>query len=168
MKQSTLLSAFGFYLLNILSHSSYSQNNIEVKNIQMVETYWSEVWNNGNLKAVADFYHPNAKHGDDFTIDGFQKVVASQREAFPDLKVTINDIFATGNKVVCDVTYTGTHTGRKMFKQEPLGKAVTVPGMDIFTFENGKCAQHQHVADHLELVMQMGLQLTPTVPEKKD
>ena len=51
----------------------------------------------------------------------------------------------------------GTHTGTKMFGQEPLNKSVEVPGMDIFTFENGKCAEHQHVADHLDLVLQMGL-----------
>ena len=167
MKQTTLLSIFGLYFLIIFSHPSYSQDS-EAKNIKMVETYWTEVWSRGNLQAVADFYHPNAKHGDDFTIEGFQKGVASQREAFPDFKVTINDIFATGNKVICEVTYTGTHTGRKMFKQEPLGKAVTVPGMDIFTFKDGKCVNHQHVADHLELVMQMGIQLTPTVSVKKD
>jgi hypothetical protein len=55
-----------------------------------------------------------------------------------------------------------------MFKQEPLGKPITVPGIDIFTFKDGKCVNHQHVADHLDLVMQMGIQLTPTVPDKKD
>jgi hypothetical protein len=49
-----------------------------------------------------------------------------------------------------------------MFKQEPLGKTVKVPGLDVFTFKNGKCVNHQHVADHLELVMQMGLKLTPS------
>jgi hypothetical protein len=55
-----------------------------------------------------------------------------------------------------------------MFKQEPLGKPITVPGIDIFTFKDGKCVNHQHVADHLDLVMQMGIQLTPTVLDKKD
>lgn len=111
---------------------------------------------------MKDFYHPNAKHGDSFSIEGFQKAVASHREVFPDFKVTIEDIFATGNKVICEVTYTGTHTGGKMFGQEPLGKAVKVPGLDIFTIKDGKCIAHQHVADHLDLVMQMGLKLTPT------
>jgi predicted ester cyclase len=139
--------------------------NAKARNIQMVQTYWDEVWGKGNLQAVADFYHPKAKHGDNFTVDGFQKAVTFQREAFPDFKVTINDIFATGNKVICEVTYSGTHTGRKMFKQEPLGKAVKVPGLDIFTFENGKCVNHQHVADHLDLVLQMGIQLIPTPPD---
>ena len=167
MKPSTLLSVFGLIVLVVLSRTAYSQNN-ETQNIKMVETYWTEVWNKGNLLAVSDFYHPHAKHGEGFTIEGFQKNVASQREAFPDFKVVINEIFATGNKVVCEVTHTGTHTGRKMFKQEPLGKAVSVPGIDIFTFKDGKCIQHQHVADHLDLVLQMGIQLTPTPPDKKE
>jgi len=167
MKPSTLLSVFRLIVLVVLSRTAYSQNN-ETQNIKMVETYWTEVWNKGNLLAVSDFYHPHAKHGEGFTIEGFQKNVASQREAFPDFKVVINEIFATGNKVVCEVTHTGTHTGRKMFKQEPLGKAVSVPGIDIFTFKDGKCIQHQHVADHLDLVLQMGIQLTPTPPDKKE
>jgi predicted ester cyclase len=167
MKQLILFSVLGLLMLVVPSHSSYSQNN-EAKNIEMVETYWTEVWSKGNLQAVADFYHPNAKHGEDFTIEGFQKGVTITRESFPDFKVTIKDIFATGDKVICEVTFTGSHTGKKMFKQEPLGKPITVPGIDIFTFKDGKCVNHQHVADHLDLVMQMGIQLTPTVPDKKD
>jgi hypothetical protein len=94
MKQSTAISAFGLLVLVVLSHTSDAQNH-EDQNIKMVETYWTEVWGKGNLQAVADFYHPNAKHGDDFTIGGFQRGVTSLREAFPDFKVTINDIFAT-------------------------------------------------------------------------
>ncbi len=168
MKQR-LISKGALTFLVILSFPllSYSPNG-KGKNIKMVQTYWEEVWGKGNMKAVADFYHPNAKHGENFTIEGFQKDVASLREAFPDFKVTIKDIFATGDKVISEVTFIGTHTGRKMFKQEPLGKAIKVPGLDIFTFKDGKCVNHQHVADHLDLVMQMGLKLTPTLSDKKD
>ncbi|HUQ65940.1 MAG TPA: hypothetical protein VM101_07285 [Flavitalea sp.] len=49
-----------------------------------------------------------------------------------------------------------------------FGKAIKVTGLDIFTFKDGKCVNHQHVADHLDLVMQMGLKLTPTPSDKKD
>jgi len=152
--------------LLILGFSSNPENQ-EKKNILMVEKYWDQLWNKGNLEIVGEFYHPNAKHGEDFTIEGFKKGVSFQREAFPDLKVIVNDIFATNDKVICDVTYTGTHTGRKIFKQEALGKSVKVPGLDIFTFKEGKCVRHQHVADHLELVTQMGIKLTPTEVDKK-
>ena len=148
----------------LASHTTHNKK----ENIKKVRTYWEEVWGKGNLQAVADFYHPQAKHGEDFSIEGFQKGVSSLRTAFPDFKVTINDIFSTGDKVITEVIYTGTHTGKKYFKQEPLGKQVKVPGIDIFTFKNGKCVSHQHVADHLDLVMQMGLQLTPTPTDKKE
>lgn len=158
------ISFFIFISFLLLSSTSSSKS----KNIKMVETYWEEVWSKGNLKAVEDFYDPNAKHGEDFTIEGFQKGVTITRDAFPDFKATVIDIFATGDKVITEVNYTGTHTGNKMFKQEALGKTVKVPGLDIFTFKNGKCVNHQHVADHLDLVMQMGIQLTPTPPGKND
>lgn len=146
----------------LLSGTSSSKS----KNIKMVQTYWEEVWGKGNLKAVSDFYDPNAKHGENFTIEGFQKGVTLTKEAFPDFKATVIDIFATGDKVISEVTYTGTHTGKKMFKQEAMGKTIKVPGLDVFTFKNGKCINHQHVADHLDLVMQMGIQLTPTGADK--
>ena len=133
----------------------------EEKNIQFVKTYWDEVWTKGNLKGVEDFYHPKAIHGDDFTIEGFQKGVASMRTAFPDFNVRIDDIFAKDDRVIARVTYLGTHSGRKMFGQDPQKKAVKVPGIDIFTIKDGKCVEHQHVADHLDLVYQMGIKLAP-------
>ena len=132
----------------------------------MVETYLSEVWSKGNLQGVIDFYDPAVKGlGDDFTLEGFQMSVKSLREVFPDFKVTLLDIFSSVDKVICEVTYTGTHTGKKMFEQEPLGNKIDVHGIDIYTFKEGKCIRHQHVADHLDMVMQIGIELTPT--EKK-
>ncbi len=169
MKHPFITKLFTMLLVAFISFTLLSgTTGSKSKNIKKVQTYWEEVWGKGNLKGVEDFYHPNAKHGENFTIEGFKKGVAFQREAFPDFKVTVNDIFATGDKVICEVTYTGTHTGRKMFKQEPLGKTIKVPGLDIFTFKEGKCINHQHVADHLDLVMQMGITLTPTPIDKKE
>jgi predicted ester cyclase len=138
----------------------------DTSNLQKVRTYWNEVWEKGNLQAVADFYHPNTKHGDDFTIEGFQKGVQSQREAIPDLNITIIDMFAAGDKVISEVVYKGTHTGRRFFGQDPMAKVINLPGIDIFTFKDGKCINHQHVADHLPMVRQIGLKLVPTRDEK--
>lgn len=137
------------------------QTSEEEKNIQFVKTYWDEVWSKGNLKGVEDFYHAKAIHGEDFSIEGFQQGVTSMRTAFPDLNVRLDDIFAQGNRVITRVTYLGTHTGRKMFGQDPLKAEIKVPGIDIFTIKDGKCVEHQHVADHLDLVRQMGIKLAP-------
>lgn len=131
-------------------------------NMQRVRDYWQQVWTEGQPEAVARFYHPECRHGEDFTIAKFQRGVARQRESFPDFNVTIDEIFAVGDRVVTKVTFRGTHTGRKMFGQEPLGRKIEVPGIDIFRFRDGKCVEHLHVADHYDFVTQMGLVLTPT------
>jgi predicted ester cyclase/ketosteroid isomerase-like protein len=161
MHNTFLLLLFSFFYI-----SASSQNTTEKNNLQKVRTYWNEVWEKGNLQAVADFYHQNAKHGDDFTIEGFQKGVQSQREAIPDLKITIIDMFAAGDKVISEVVYKGTHTGRRFFGQDPMTKEINLPGIDIFTFKDGKCVNHQHVADHLPMVRQIGLKLVPTRDQK--
>lgn len=131
-------------------------------NVERVRQYWQKVWSEGQLEGVPEFYHPACQHGAKFTIEGFQRNVSRFRAAFPDLHVTIDDIFAVGDRVVARVTYRGTHLGTPMFGQAPRQAKIEVPGIDIFTLRDGKCVEHQHVADHLELVLQMGLTLTPT------
>jgi len=135
-------------------------------NIQRVRDYWQHVWTEGNLDAVAEFYDPACKQGDDFTIEGFQRNVVRQRESFPDFSVEVHEVFAHENWVASRVTYRGTHTGRKMFGQEAMNKTIEVPGLDIFIFNDGKCVEHLHVADHLDLALQIGVRLTPTPPSE--
>jgi predicted ester cyclase len=137
----------------------------EVENLKRVLGYWENVWSRGQLEGVAQFYDPACKHGKNFTIEGFQKNVARFRAAFPDLTVTVNEIFATGDRVVCHVTYRATHSGAKFLGQEPMNTKIEVPGIDIFVLRDGKCVDHLHVADHLDLVVQMGMTLTPKPPE---
>jgi predicted ester cyclase len=148
------------------SINSNDTSSEEIKNLGKVRTYWTEVWEKGNLQAVADFLSSQAKHGDDFTIEGFQKGVQSQREAIPDLKIIIIDMFAAGDKVISEVVYKGTHKGRRFFGQDQMAKEINLPGIDIFTFKDGKCVNHQHVADHLPMVRQIGFKLVPTRDQK--
>lgn len=170
MNQTRIISIYSIIIIILsscatVSNVSTTETRIATQesiNLEKVRTYWNEVWNKGNLQAVADFYHPNAKHGDNFTIEDFQQGVKWQRDAVPDFNVVINDLFATGDKVISEVTYFGTHTSGRMFGQDPMNKKIEAPGLDIFTFKDGKCINHQHVADHLPLVRQIGLKLVPT------
>jgi predicted ester cyclase len=134
----------------------------ENPNVLRVRDYWRQVWSEGNLQAVEEFYDPACKQGDDFTIEAFQRNVIRQRESFPDFSVEVHEVFAHDNWVATRVTYRGTHTGRKMFGQEAMTKPVEVPGIDIFIFKDDKCVEHLHVADHLELALQIGVKLAPT------
>ncbi len=57
--------------------------------IKMVQTYWEEVWGKGNLKAVADFYDPDAKHGENFLSKDFKKVEHSLKKLSPISKLLL-------------------------------------------------------------------------------
>jgi predicted ester cyclase len=139
----------------------------ENPNVLQVRDYWRQVWSEGNLQAVAEFYDPACKLGDNFTIEGFQQNVTRQRESFPDFTVEVLEVFAHDNWVATRVIYRGTHTGRKMFGQEAMGRTIEVPGLDIFIFKDGRCVEHLHVADHLELALQIGVKLAPTPADEK-
>lgn len=61
--------------------------------------------------------------------------------AFPDLKVTIEDQLADGDKVVTRKTIRATHTGPLM-GIAATGRAVNIAVIDIVRVENGRYAEH--------------------------
>ena len=61
--------------------------------------------------------------------------------AFPDLKVTIEDQVAEGDKVVTRKTITGTHRGT-LLGIAPTGRAVSISVIDIVRVEDGRYAEH--------------------------
>lgn len=78
------------------------------------------------------------------------------RTAFPDLKVTINDLIAEDDRVVCYTTMSGTNTGKFMNKM-PTNKTVVFDQIDICKFRNGKVAEHWGIGDNLSMLMQLGV-----------
>ena len=76
--------------------------------------------------------------------------------AFSDLKIVYEDQVAEGDKVSGRLTLTGTHDG-DMFGIPPTGKPVSVSGMDVLRFADGKIAEHWAVLDQLSMMQQLGL-----------
>jgi steroid delta-isomerase-like uncharacterized protein len=79
--------------------------------------------------------------------------------AFPDLIVTINELIAEGNKVVCWWTLKGTQLGT--YEHIPAtGKSVEIIGIDIYTITNGKISGFERSSDNLSVMRQLGATLT--------
>ena len=87
--------------------------------------------------------------------EGTKQFFAVAIKAFPDLRVTIDDEIATGDKVVVRSTWTGTHQG-EFQGIGPTGKRVTFQVIDICRFENGKLVEHWGQTDALGLLQQLG------------
>lgn len=129
------------------------------QNKKVVQRAIEEVYNEGRLDVVdelvsrdfvvhvssEDFHGPAA----------LKQYVATLREAFPDLQLTIDDQIADGDRVVTRWTARGTHLGT--FQGiPPTGKRGSMTGIDIDRFVDGKAVECWTNTDDLGLLQQLG------------
>ena len=93
---------------------------------------------------------PATKEG---TLDFFRALVT----AFPDMRMTVEDLIEDGDKTVARVAVTGTHEGEFM-GVPPTGRRVDVQLIDIMRFDHaGLVGEHWGVGDMLSLMQQLGV-----------
>lgn len=129
-----------------------------VDNKTLVQQFFDEVINQRNLAALGQFVSPNAVN---HTVpDGLPQApnqfLGLHLGAFPDLKITVEDLLVDGDKVVARVSYRGTHQGAFM-GIPPTGKQVTGMGINIFRIANGKLVEHWGLTDRISALRQMGI-----------
>jgi steroid delta-isomerase-like uncharacterized protein len=88
-------------------------------------------------------------------IEGLKQFVSMIRAGFPDLRVTLEDAIAEGEKVVSRWTAQGTHQGELM-GIAPTGNRVTITGITIHRIEDGKIVEEWENWDALGMMQQLG------------
>ena len=89
-------------------------------------------------------------------IEAAKASVMVYRDAFPDLKITIEEQIAEGDKVVTRWSARGTHQGDLM-GIPPTGKQGTVTGITIERITGGKIVESHTNWDTLGLLQQLGV-----------
>ena len=90
----------------------------------------------------------------------YVKAVQRWKSAFPDLKATVTSGFVSGDKVVVEVAWEGTHNGPF---EGPFGaipatnKRGQVNAVLLFTIKNRKIIENRHYFDLLTVLMQIGV-----------
>jgi steroid delta-isomerase-like uncharacterized protein len=84
-----------------------------------------------------------------------KEVFARLRQVFPDLRVTVEDLIAEGDKVVGRNLVTGTHHGDYM-GLPPTGRSVAYDEIFIFRFVDGRIAETWGVVDVFSQMKQLG------------
>jgi steroid delta-isomerase-like uncharacterized protein len=137
------------------------------QNKTFVRRYWEEVWNQGNLAVVdeliaSDFDGHPLPGEPDFGRGptGQKQFVDMYRTAFPDLRMTIEDMTAEGDRVAVRWTARGTNTG-EMMGMPATGKHATVTGMFLNRLAGGKIAEGWGNFDALGMMQQLGVIPTP-------
>ena len=78
------------------------------------------------------------------------------RAAFPDMRLTIEDIIAEGETVIARWSCRGQHTG-ELNGIAPTGKQFAISGVTIARFANGKMLEGYVNWDALGLMQQLGV-----------
>jgi predicted ester cyclase len=84
-----------------------------------------------------------------------KEVMTVLDRAFPDLRVTIDDLVEEGDKVVARNSVTGTHLGAYLGRP-PTGQPVAYSEIFIFRFAGGRIAEIWGVVDVLSQLKQLG------------
>ena len=123
---------------------------------------WIEAYNDRDRQAEADLLAPEyVAHvpgvpGPLVGLESWTQFSGSFAEAFPDLRLTVEDIFSAGEMVAARVTFRGTHRG-EFQGIPPTGKRVAVPGVVFYRIADGKIAEFRGQFDRLSLMQQLGV-----------
>ena len=136
------------------------------ENKALVRGYIEQVWHKKNSAALDEFLAENyQRHTSPNTIplnrDGQKQRLAGIRTAFPDITLTLEEVFAEGDRVGFRSTIRGTH--QNIFQGIPsTGRQVTVSLLDIVRVEDGKIVEHWGGPDFLDWLQQLGAVVSPS------
>jgi steroid delta-isomerase-like uncharacterized protein len=126
---------------------------------KVFERVIEEAYNKGNVDVLNEAFAPNfVEHQAGIappTAEGVKRSIAFLRGAFPDLKLTVEEIIENGDKTWARITARGTHQGPFM-GFPPTGKSIVVTVMDVCRYDNGQIVEHWGVADQLAVMAQIG------------
>lgn len=87
--------------------------------------------------------------------DGLKRIVTMYRTAFPDVQMTVDDVIASGDKVVLRWHSEGTHRG-ELAGLAPTGTHGSVTGISIDRWRDGKIVEAWVEWDNMGLARQLG------------
>lgn len=158
MIQKICLVTVSFAVIAIFcGSSSAEQNVIAEQNKKMLYAY-VDAMNRGDAGYLDDYFAPGYVYhgpGGDLDLNAFKEFHNSVLSAFSPSSISIEDIFAAGNKVVTRWKFHGTQKG--MFQGiAPTGKEVTITGIIISRFDKGKVVEEWEEANLLGMMQQLG------------
>jgi predicted ester cyclase len=144
------------------------------ENEAFIRRFGEGVWNQGNMALIDEFYAPDAVSQSGAT---YKRVITELRAAFPDLRLTYEQIVADSEHVAARVRITGTHQGHlralaasdavrsaqggadhPMFLLDvaPTGRHMDCEGAAFFHIADGRIVSAWVLFNYLGLLRQLG------------
>jgi predicted ester cyclase len=118
------------------------------------------IWNDGDYDVADEIFHPEAITPDAPQLppgpEGCKEVARAFRTAFPDFHMTVEDIVAEDDLVVCRFRQTGTHRG-DLFGIAATGRPVDFGEIALCQIAGGQIIASWFQTDMLALMSQLGV-----------
>jgi steroid delta-isomerase-like uncharacterized protein len=154
--------AWRFWQPKIHDQSSLGRTEevMSAENKALVRRWFQEVWNEGRAASIDELLDPHGVvHGLGGDMRGpaaFKPFHAAYRDAFPDVRIQIEDMVAEGDKVAFRWSATATHRGNGL-RIPATNRAVRFEGMGIIRIENGHLVEGWNTFDQLGMFQQLGV-----------
>jgi steroid delta-isomerase-like uncharacterized protein len=141
----------------------------EETNRNVVRRWIEDGLGKGNMAVAAETFAPDCRirlvgaPQDMRGPDAFLAFLGPIAGAFPDLRMSIDEQVADGDRVMTRWTATGTHKVDLM-GAKPTGKQVTFSGVACDRIDGGRVVERWEIMDQLGLLQQVGLVPTPGQP----
>ena len=138
---------------------------MSTENKALVRRWFDEVWDKGRVAAIDEMLANDAAvHGlgtDTYGPAGFKPFHSAYRNAFPDVRIQVDDIVAEGNIVAARWSGTGTHRGEGL-GFAATGRQVHFNGMLFARVDQGKLVEGWNNFDQLGMLQQLGVVSLPS------
>jgi predicted ester cyclase len=142
-----------------------SQTQTEGRNAELIERYYRAI-DDGEFDAAAGLfapeYHTNflspGVEGAGGGVDRLRARWERNVEAFPDLSVSLREVVADDEWVLCRAVYTGTHDG-EFVGIEPTGERVKFQTHASFRIEDGAIAETYSSGGYATVLSAIGVDL---------
>jgi len=141
-------------------HVDVQERSIHDSHARVMRRFVDEVVNRGELSALDELVHPDYVYrspGEELRgHDGLAALLNGYREAFPDLKMEIDELLVADDATVLAFTLTGIHRG-DLLGIPATGRGVKVQGMVRSRFWDGKIVDEWEILDQQTLLEQLGV-----------
>jgi len=124
----------------------------------ITQRLYDEIWNGQCYETAADLFDPEFRHDAAPGIRGGAAKVAAIRgyhAAFPDLRISIDDLVIGDDRAAARWTVTGTDTGG-LKGRPPTGRSVRAWGVEHLGIRDGRVVSDWLGVDWLGILVQLG------------
>ena len=140
---------------------------VSVERHKAVSRRWIEVFNERDDATEADVrtanyiaHAPASLEPAPLDSQAWRRFLSDFVDAFPDLRITVEDAVGEGDLVAQRVHFEGTHMG-EFQGLPPTHRRVSFSGLELNRFVDGRVEEHWFQMDSLSLLQQIGLAVVP-------